>query len=349
MVRIDGSIGGGSRHAVRTALSLAAAVGAEVEISSLARDATRPGLRGETLGIARALARVTSGRLEGDAESSDVLRFFPGRPQPGRYAVDARDGARAGSAPLLATALLPALARAYRPSEVVVTGVTHGGKGPSATYLQTVLVPTARKFGLHAEVTTTRWGWAPDGDGEIVVRVDPTPEFAAVELTDRGAMLQIGGSAVASGMEYGYAQRLQNRIARRLAEVGRHGLVQVADVHSKAPGAMAFLLAVYERSIAGFTSYSNPTDIAERTADVAVNELFSYLTSYMVLDKHLPDQLLVYAALAKGVSRFSTAELTAHTLMTAEMIRRITPALVSFDGRIGQSAEIEVVGAGGRV
>ena len=349
MISIDGSTGDGGGHLVRTALTLAAATAREVEITNIRARRTPSGMRADLLGVAQAVAEVTRGRVDGASLGSDTLFFKPGTVEAGRFDIALTSaGDVVGSAALALQAIAPALGLASARCEVSIHGATHGHGGPTATYLQTVFAPTAKKFGLRMEVVCPRWGWAPSGCGEMRARIEPVDMFHSAELTQRGELLQIGGSAVSSGLDDGYSERQQNRVSRRMSEVGRAAQIQISSHACESAGGMIFLLAVFERTIAGFTAVARPGTTAEQTADEAVNELFAYLTSYTVLDKHVADQVLVYAALADGVSTFSTAELTPRTLATAEVIRKLVPALVSFDGKVGGPADVEVVGAGGR-
>jgi RNA 3'-terminal phosphate cyclase (ATP) len=348
MIRIDGSIGEGGGQTVRTALALAAVTRREVEISEIRKGRRLPGIRGDLLAVAKAVASVSNGRVEGASIGSDTLRFYPGTVRPRTFEFTLGDPTE-GTAPttLLLQTIAPALALAGGPSELVLRGSTHGPFSPTATYVQTVFVPTVRKFGMRVEVATPRWGWAPTGAGELRAKVTPVDIFHAADLTQRGVMLQIGGSSVASVLDEGFAERQRDRVNRRMQEVGRQALVQVVNVPCDSPGGMVYLLAVFERAIAGFTGVATPGGRAEEAADAAVNELFAYLTSYSVLDKHLTDQLLIYAALAEGVTSFSTAELTLHATSTASIIEQFLPTRISFVGEIGKPAEVEVYGAGG--
>jgi RNA 3'-terminal phosphate cyclase (ATP) len=347
MVRVDARMGEGGGQVVRLALTLAAITRREVEITNVRKGRRPPGLSPDLIATARAVATVSSGRLEGDTPGSDTLTFMPGIPAAGSYTFDASAAADApASATLLLQALAPVLALAPGPSEVVVRGTTHAAGCPTATYLQTVFVPTARKFGLRAEIATPRWGWAPDGVGEIRAKVEPVGSFRPAEITTRGELLQIGGSAVATSLGDGFAERLRNRVERRMQEVGRTARVEICAAPAEGKGGLLFLLAVFERAIAGFTGVASEASSAEQAADEAVNELFSYLTSYSALDKYVADQILLYAALAAGETSFSTAELTAHTMTTAELARRFLPVRTRFSGAVGQPCEIRVTGEG---
>ncbi len=347
MFRIDGSVGEGGGQTVRTALSLAAVTRRDVEIFNIRKNRSHPGLGHELIATARAVAAVTHGRLENDAPGSDTIRYFAGAPQSGRFEFsigDTTDGT--GSAPLVLQTLAPVLSFANGTSEIVIKGGTHVPFSPTGTYLQTVFAPSARKLGFRGEIATASWGWAPHGMGELRARIEPVESFRSADLTQRGVMLQIGGSSVASGLDPGFADRQKDRVNRRMSEVGRTASLQVVNIPCESKGGMLYLLAVFERTIAGFTSIVYGNVLAEQVADDAVNELFAYITSYAVVDKHLADQLLIYAALADGQTNFSTAELTSHTQATAEIIEQMLPARVSFAGKVGEMAEVEVLGAG---
>jgi RNA 3'-terminal phosphate cyclase (ATP) len=347
MLRIDGSIGEGGGQTVRTALSLAAVTRRDVEVFNIRKGRRLPGLRHDLIAILRALNAVSHGRLEGDVVGSDTLRFFPGIVQAGDFEFSIGDSVEGtGSVALLLQTLLPVLALAGASSTLVARGATHGPYSPTATYVQTVFVPTVRKLGVRAEVATPRWGWAPHGSGELRAKIEPAVAFRAGEFTTRGELMQIGGSAVVSGMGDGFAERLRNRVSRRLSEVGRQANVQAVSIPSESAGAMLFLLAVFERTIAGFTGIGAAGASAEEIADTAIAQLFAYLTSYSVLDRFVTDQFLVYAALADGVTSFSSSEWTPHSASTAALIEEFLPARVSVTGAIGQPAEVEISGAG---
>jgi RNA 3'-terminal phosphate cyclase (ATP) len=348
MLRIDGSLGHGGGHTVRTALTLAAIARREVEIVNVRKGRRAPGMRHGLIATARAIATYTNGRLEGDAPGSDTLRFYPGRPSPGEFTFTVGD-AQHGVDPVgpALQALLPLAIVGGGTTTFVLRGPTHCASAPTATYLQTVFLPTIRKFGVRAEITTDRWGWAPRGTGAVTARIESVRSLSARDLTQRGELLQIGGTSVVNGAEPGFAERIKNRAVRRLQELGRPAAIQVLTVPSDTTGGMLFLLAVFERSIAGFTSMVAEGLAAEQVADTAVEDLRAYLASYSVVDKHLADQLVLYGALASGVTAFSTSELTPHTAALAELIPRFIRARVSIAGALGSAADVEIVGAGG--
>ena len=77
-----------------------------------------------------------------------------------------------------------------------------------------------------------------------------------------------------------------------------------------------------------------------------VDELLAFAESNTAVDPHMADQLLIPAALAHGTSRYSTAELTQHTLTNANMLREWLGVQIDIKGELGETAEITVHGIG---
>jgi RNA 3'-terminal phosphate cyclase (ATP) len=348
MNRIDLSSGGG--HSFRTALSLAVAFGREVEFVGIRAQRRPAGLTTELASIARAVAAVCGGRVEGDAQHSQALRYFPGKGLPGgEFSIDVqRAGPQTGSVSLLVQTLTPILMCAAAPTTVTISGITHGPGAPTVTYLQTVWLPTIRKFGVRAELALEHWGWAPYGHGSVRLRVEPARSLQAVDFLQKGQMLQVGGVSVASGHESGYAERQRNRAHRRLVEVGRASRIEVQEVRAPSAGSMLYLLVVFEKALAGFTGMGGTGVPAEQVADEAIDQLFEFLASYTVMDKHLADQVLIYAALARGETTFSTSVASPHLHATIDALGQFLPAQIAIDGREGQPIDVKVIGGSRR-
>ena len=69
---------------------------------------------------------------------------------------------------------------------------------------------------------------------------------------------------------------------------------------------------------------------AEKVASEACDSLAQGLQSGCAVDAHLADQLLIYAALAKGGSAFSTPDFSSHLKTNADVIRAMTGRNITF-------------------
>jgi RNA 3'-terminal phosphate cyclase (ATP) len=139
MVTIDGSLGQGGGHTVRLALALGAATRQPVEIRGIRKNRRAPGLRHDLVVVAKAMATITHGRVDGDTVGSHELRFYPGMAAPGsfEFSLPSDSFGHSDVTNLFQTAL-PVLLRAGGTSELVLHGATHTSNGPTTTYVQTV-------------------------------------------------------------------------------------------------------------------------------------------------------------------------------------------------------------------
>ena len=347
MHTIDGSLGQGGGYTVRLALALAAVTRQPVTITGIRRNRRAPGLRADLVAVAKAMATITRGRVDGDAVGSHELQFLPGTTISGsfEFTIPGEGLAHSAVTNLLQTAL-PLLVHAGAASELVLHGATHATNAPTTTYVQTVVLPTLRKFGVRCDMATDAWGWGDGPPGRVRVRIEPATSLRGADLSQRGQMLQIGGTSVANGLTEHFAERQRDFTARRISQLGSSAAINVQAVPCASPGGVLFLLAVFERAIAGFTAIASSGTAPENVAEAAVNELRAYLVSHRVLDRHLPDQILPFAALADGPTVLSTSEITAHTAAAASLIETMTAAKVTIDGEVGEPGEIEVIGAG---
>jgi RNA 3'-terminal phosphate cyclase (ATP) len=87
---------------------------------------------------------------------------------------------------------------------------------------------------------------------------------------------------------------------------------------------------------------------AERVAEEAAQSLIKQLETGAPVDKHLGDQLVIWAALASGVSEYRVAELTMHTTTSIDLCRIMAGISAEVDGRLGEPATIRIAGMGHR-
>jgi RNA 3'-terminal phosphate cyclase (ATP) len=113
------------------------------------------------------------------------------------------------------------------------------------------------------------------------------------------------------------------------------------NVPSNGPGSFLFLLAEYERALAGFSSLGVRGKPAEQVADEAIDSLKNYLESEGCIDFHLADQLVPYMALAKGNSSFTTIRITEHLLTNLWVIHHFLGVTILREGKTGTRGRVE--------
>jgi len=351
MVEIDGSFGEGGGQVLRTALILSTLIGRPVCIDRIRAGRQHPGLAPQHLTGVLALADICDAEVKGAEIGSTKVVFQPrSRPRPGSYTFDvarAAPGGSAGSVTLILQTLLLPLSFASAASRLVLRGGTHVAWSPPFDYGSGVFLPTVGRMGIHAECRLEAWGFYPVGGGQIAVDVHPAAgPLLPLTLDERGALRRVQGTAVACNLPSHIPQRMASRARRVLENAGLPADITPRRERGPGPGAGLFLIAEYEKALAGFSALGKKGKPSVQVADEACRELLAHHRQEAPVDRHLADQVLLPAALADGRSEFRTECVTAHLLTNAHIIRQFVPAQIRIDGEEGQAGRVVVQGAG---
>ncbi len=314
MLRIDGGQKLGSGTLVRFAVALSGLTGRPVEIVNARAKRPKPGLRPQHLAAVQACARLCEARVEGAVVGSRELRFEPGsRIRGGRHAFDI---GTAGSASMLALTLLPLGAFAASPLEATIRGGVFQDFAPSPGHMRHVLLPSLVRMGLRASLEVVRPGYVPTGGGELRLRVAPIEgALAPLALLDPGRVEDVRGIALSSHLaERRVSQRMAETCEERLVAAGLRCEIERVEDES-APQAGAGLCIWGESSTGcrfGADRAGAPRRSSEAIGRFVAKGFLEDVTSGGTTDRHLADQLVVFAALAAGESRWIPARPTGH-------------------------------------
>ncbi|MBM3474074.1 MAG: RNA 3'-terminal phosphate cyclase [Armatimonadetes bacterium] len=314
MLIIDGSYGEGGGQVLRTSLSLAAITGTDLRLTSIRAGRKQPGLAAQHLTCVRAAAEVCGAKVEGDRTGSQELTFRPSAPRAGQYVFDVADiRPSAGSVNLILQTVLPILARCDGPSQVILRGGTHVPWSPTFEYVRDVFLPAIARFGVRAEVDLSKAGFYPRGNGEEVLRVQPSPEWMAADLTRAlgEPRCRLLSRTTRLPQHVGERQMKAMRSALGGVNVVQETLDEMPGI---APGTTA--IAETEPGMGGWASGSAlgaKGKPAEKVGHEAAQALAGFLASGGVVDLHLADQVLLYAALAEGTTAMAVEAVTEHT------------------------------------
>jgi RNA 3'-terminal phosphate cyclase (ATP) len=354
VVTLDGSHGEGGGQILRTALALSTLTGTPVRIVHIRAGREQPGLRPQHLAAVRALGTICGANIQGGALDSRALLFEPTTtPQAGSYRFDvarisaeAGRGGSAGAVTLLFQSLLPALALATGDSQLTLIGGTHVRWSPPYHYLAEVYMPMVERLGLRARLELGRWGWYPQGGGEIVAHITglgPTPQtLEPLTLLERGKLEEVWGISAASRLPDHIIQRQKDQAIARLRARHIKAEIDAIQAPSVGPGTVLFLLAQYEHLAAGFVGYGRLRYPAEKVADDAADAFEQHLTSKQALDPHLADQIILPLALVPGTSSFTTSQITRHLLTVGWVVEQMLPRRVIIEGQESEPGTVHV-------
>jgi RNA 3'-terminal phosphate cyclase (ATP) len=314
MIHVDGSERSGSGTIVRFAVALAALLRRPLHIFNARARRARPGLRPQHLAAVRACAEICDAAADGLFVGSQEFTFAPGGTiHGGSYTWDI---GTAGSTTMLALGILPLACFADGPLTARITGGVFQDFAPSPHHMQHVLAPLLARMGAAVEIEVVRAGYAPAGAGVLDVRVTPIGRpLAAIRLAEPGQLRSVLGVAFSSHLaERRVSERMAAACEARLAAGGIACLIErVLDARASHPGAS---LAVWGESSTGCLFGADWAGARGRTSETigqfVAASLLDDLASGATVDRHVADQLIVFAALAEGSSRYVVPDVTEH-------------------------------------
>jgi len=322
MIEIDGAEGGGQILRIATALSVLS--GRPLRVTNI---------RGAHLLGVKALGELSQARVQGAEIGSTTVTFEPGsiRGRP-----DWRlEVGTAGSTMLLVQSLLPCLAAAGDRSRVTLTGGTNNPWAPPVEYFQEVFLPTVERMGVRARLELRRRGFYPKGGGEVVLEVDPCPEVKPIQRTERGDLTGIRGVAYSRNLPRHITERIAKAVTERLQAAGlpRPQFEYDTEGPSASPGCGVVLFADCAGDVRlGGDALGERGKPAEKVGEEAAEALIHEIESGAAVDRHLADQLVIYAALASGQSRYLASEATDHIRLAIDVTQRMLDARFALEG-----------------
>ncbi|MEJ2671106.1 MAG: RNA 3'-terminal phosphate cyclase, partial [Deltaproteobacteria bacterium] len=234
---------------------------------------------------------------------------------------------------LIAQALLPPLLFAGAPSSVILKGGTHVPWSPPAHYLSQVFLPALAELGVQADLVLERWGWYPKGGGEVRLQIMPAGTLTAEKWRTPARNLEYRALSAASQVPEHVARRQAARLTSRLNETVP---VEIVSAIGQDPGSFVFLWGPK----AGFSALGARGKPAEQVADEVADAYLAFQKSGAALDPHLADQILIYLALARGPSSFTTAAVTSHLLTNVWVIAQFLGQVLEVRGNLGEPGEV---------
>ena len=314
MIHVDGAQKSGSGTIVRFAIGLATLLGEELHLTNIRAKREKPGLRPQHLKSIQALQQICQGTLDGDDVSSKEIRFKPGgKVKSGHYEWDI---GTAGSTTLLAMTLLPAACFSQGTMSFKICGGLFQDFAPSAYHMQYVLFPILERMGIIARLNIIRPGYVPRGGGIIQVEIEPVMgKIKPIQLSSQGDVTGIEGFALSSHLKQRrVSERMVEKCSQLLKSDGYDARIEIVnDTTALQRGAA---LAIYAKTTCGCIISADragePRRTSEDIGNYVAKSLIDDLATGATVDRYLADQLILYAALANGVSQYRIPRMTEH-------------------------------------
>jgi RNA 3'-terminal phosphate cyclase len=194
-----------------------------------------------------------------------------------------------------------------------------------------------REMGLHAEADIGRPGYVPRGEGVLHLTVTPLAEPLRVVVNEQPApVTRVWGIALSSHLEERrVTQRMAEAAQEELATAGYEAEIELRqDTASLQSGAALALFA--DCGTTGRLGADQAGALRRRAESIGrhvARQLLDDLKSRATLDRFAADQIIPFAALASGESRFIIPAVTDHVLTGAWLAEIFLGARVRIDGR----------------
>jgi len=336
MLEIDGSALSGSGTIVRDAVPFCILTGQEIHLKNIRAKRDKPGLRPQHLKALEAAASLCGGKLEGGTVGSREIRFHPGKTIKG--GTFTWDIGTAGSTAMLALSLLPLGLFASGASIYRMTGGLFQDFAPSLFHLKHVLLPTVQKMGVVLSVRILQPGYVPRGGGRMELHIVPVKDaLKPLNLLGQGQVNSIRGIALSSHLK---GRDVSNRMGREckkaLKERGFRPEIEILYDEKESPAferpsiQPGAALAVWAETDTGCLIGADMAGARGRTAEFIGKQtalaLLADLGSGATVDRHLADQIIPFAALAKGTSTFRIPTVTDHVEARLWLVEKILGA-----------------------
>lgn len=334
MIKVDGSTKSGSGTLLRHALTLASLLGEELHMWNIRAHREKPGLRRQHRQAVLACRDMCRGVVEGAEVGSMEIKYRPGKEVgSGCYKWDIGSG---GSTTMLAMTVLPLACFAHKATSFHISGGLFQDFAPSAYHVKQVLFPALRRMGASVDLNIKRPGYAERGGGIIEVDVVPVADkIRALQLLAQGELKQIKGVALSSHLKH-------IEVSRRMAEacgslLGKRGYATrievVYDDTAIHEGAALAIWAESSNCFLGSDRAGKRGRRAEGIGDYVATSLLRDIKSGATVDRHLADQLIIYAALAEGITEYIIPDMTEHIDANLWLVEHIL-------GKLGAKTEL---------
>jgi len=306
MLEIDGAIGYG--QVLRTAIALSTLTLQPIRIFNIRINRPNPGLRPQHLAGVLEAAKLCHAEIKNAKIGSTEIIYIPKRLEISeRIVIDIKT---AGSITLLLQTILPIIALSNKRVSLTIFGGTDVPGSPTINYYRKVFSYYLERFGIKIRVSVEKYGFYPKGGGKVNLEIYGVNFLNSIKFVERGSLKEISAFSIAS-KELQKARVAERQISGIEEIIGKiNGSYQYVDTLSIGTSLLA--IAEYDNCILGKDGLGEKGKMAEDVGREVGMELKKSMDSNACLDKFMADQILVFAALAKGTSEFTIEEFTDH-------------------------------------
>jgi RNA 3'-terminal phosphate cyclase (ATP) len=236
----------------------------------------------------------------------------------------------AGSTTMLAFTLIPLALFARRLCRFSIIGGLFQDFAPSAFHMKEILIPILSRMGTEVRLDILKPGYVPKGQGHLMLEVKPLNGFLQpLLMNEQGNVKEVWGISLASHLEKEkVSERMASHCQKLLQGRGYQVQFQVLTEKSAHQRGAALFLGVHTDTgcLLGSDQAGKPGRRSEAIAQFVVASLLEDLDTKATTDRHLADQLILYAALARGTTEYLIPRITDHVQANLWLVEKILGA-----------------------
>lgn len=258
------------------------------------------------------LRDICQAKVRGAEMGSTEIEFLPSKIRGGQYLADTKT---AGSVSLLLQVALPVALFGDQATTLELRGGTNCEMAPQVDEMTEIFRPNMERFGGTFDFDLLRRGYFPKGGGCCKIDVKPVKSLKPIDLVEFGRIHKISGWSYVAGV-------LPIKIAHEMASAAKMALgpveieVYKEDIDMARDNCSGIILCCETTSgcVIGGSALGSRKATSQVAGKKAADQILSATSVEACVDEHIQDQLIIFAALAKGKSRIkSTFPLTLHT------------------------------------
>ncbi|XP_055320835.1 RNA 3'-terminal phosphate cyclase isoform X2 [Sitodiplosis mosellana] len=331
MLLIDGSVMEGGGQILRMTIALSALLRKPVKITKIRAGRKKTGLAAQHLNGIDLAGDICRASVKGLSIGSTEVEFCPNQLKSGEYTADTKT---AGSVALLLQVSLPLILFGDSPSTLHLKGGTNAEMAPQIDFITEIFRPNLERFGATFDFTLERRGYFPKGGGYCIINARPIKHLNPIDLTNFGDVAKIfGWSFVAGTLPIHLADEMMNGAKNELNRAYQNRAIDIEpykeskEVARDNASGIIIGCETTTNCILGGSALGSRNERAFDTGRKAADEIIKCTNVGSCVDIHVQDQLIIFMALARGVSRVRcTLPLTLHTQTAIHVAELITEA-----------------------
>lgn len=319
MIDIDGSYGEGGGQILRSAVSLSVLLDEPVHVYNIRANRPNPGIRPQHYTVVEILKELCNARVEGLDVGSSCISFFPGEIKGGFYIYDI---GTAGSIVLVFQACIMSLLRSGSMVRLRLRGGTDVKWAPGWDFFNFVFLKNLRRMGVVVDTKLVNRGYYPKGGGEAEIVLKPVDKIMPFFCDNSLDFNRVDGIVHLCNLPDHVGSRMKHAAIKRLVSKGFESSISIDKCDSLSMGTGITLWSESDGFVLGSLGLGERGVPAERVGEIAADNLMDEISSGACLDVFCFDQLLVYMAIASGISDCLVKGVSSHASTNMWLVSR---------------------------